>query len=412
MRFLHFVVLSILVAPLGCGGDDDGFDAGPRTDGGPCEDPDRDDDGHLAELCGGDDCNDTNPSVHPGAYDGPWSGPVVESYSSLTEDPSRVELALGADETAHVLVVQGGVAYYAVSGASLTYVEPIFGGGVKAGDIAVNGDVIHVVLTNAAGALAYRRKEGSADWVGEVVDADMYDGEEVAMVLDAAGEPHVVFDSNGALRYAARSAGTWTPETIETTSCVGCRPAIALDSTGAAHAVFASAEGGTSLRHASEGPGGSPWMVETLTMLDRVAGADVVIGPDDVVHAVVAATRTGGAQPVTYVRVEMSAITMLGLGEAGTPASVARIALGTDAIVHVVHGGGGTLAHATTDGVADPTEETVDSGSDDATAALALTPTGPVIGALARTGASGNLRVLRRVGMDDVDQNCDGTDGT
>jgi hypothetical protein len=35
----------------------------------PCENPDQDGDGYTAVRCGGDDCDDTDPTVHPGATD-------------------------------------------------------------------------------------------------------------------------------------------------------------------------------------------------------------------------------------------------------------------------------------------------------------------------------------------------------
>jgi len=38
----------------------------------PC--PDRDGDGYRDEACGGTDCNDYNPDIHPGAYDPPRDG--------------------------------------------------------------------------------------------------------------------------------------------------------------------------------------------------------------------------------------------------------------------------------------------------------------------------------------------------
>lgn len=352
-----------------------------------------------------------NPAVHPGAYDGPWSGPLIETYATLGDDDPLVEAAVGPDGMLHMLVVRGGVAYHAIPATTGMASEILLGGGVTSGDISVSGDgVVHVALANAAGAVGYRRKEGAGDWVGEVIDADMYDGDVVAMALDATGEPHVVYDSRGALRYAARSAGTWSAETIAMTSCAGCRPSIGFDSMGGAHVVYATADGGTELVHAQGGAGA--WSTDTLAMLTEAGGVDVAIGSDDVLHVVAAATRAGGPQPVTYARVSTSETTVQGLGDVGVTATGARIVLGTDGSAAIVYTADGRITFATTDGVADPMEETVDQGAASASAAIDLVGGAPSIAALTRTGMNGTLSILTRVGMDGVDENCDGTDGT
>ena len=47
-------------------------------DADPCANPDRDGDLHPALVCGGDDCNDLDATVHPGAPDGgSWSSDTV-----------------------------------------------------------------------------------------------------------------------------------------------------------------------------------------------------------------------------------------------------------------------------------------------------------------------------------------------
>jgi len=39
-------------------------------------DLDQDGDGHVAEVCGGKDCNDSDPAVHPGVFEAPPDGPA------------------------------------------------------------------------------------------------------------------------------------------------------------------------------------------------------------------------------------------------------------------------------------------------------------------------------------------------
>lgn len=54
-------------------GADAGVDAGEDagSDPGPCAVPDQDDDGFDSQACGGDDCDDSDVNVHPGAAEGP-----------------------------------------------------------------------------------------------------------------------------------------------------------------------------------------------------------------------------------------------------------------------------------------------------------------------------------------------------
>src|SRR5262245_40757728 len=70
-------------------------DGGPTDDGGPvrpCEPPDHDGDGVAAIACGGADCNDSDPSVHPGASDYAVTSELVQRWDGWTAAYAAIAL--------------------------------------------------------------------------------------------------------------------------------------------------------------------------------------------------------------------------------------------------------------------------------------------------------------------------------
>jgi hypothetical protein len=142
---------------------------------------DADGDGFPAVVCGGTDCDDADPTAHPGVTDGvfrweplAWGAPASASAGSVTGNRPPDALAVGPDGTAYVL------------------------------DLADDGTLM----------LGTRDADG---WTTEAVPlpAPAAFGVPSALAVTADGAVHLLVESYGDLFAVHRKAGAWTYELLE-----------------------------------------------------------------------------------------------------------------------------------------------------------------------------------------------------
>src|SRR5262245_29175674 len=198
----------------------------PHPEPSPC---DQDGDGHLAGSCGGDDCNDADPAVHPAAPDlnavpGPWTTSRVLTRARGTDSGT----AIAVDRS-------GGVHIAYAAGPSV--------------------------------GLQYARRAGQG-WQVESVGAPDDPGPDIAgfpwdrkpaIAVDARGAVHIIYSTSAGIRHAVRGAGIWTTETLDPAGHGSSAIAIA---PGAVHVAYTASDG---LRHATGG--GGSWTIDLVDPL-------------------------------------------------------------------------------------------------------------------------------------------------
>jgi hypothetical protein len=374
---------------------------------------DADGDGHASPACGGDDCDDANPAVHPDADDGGWEIEPIDAASSwdvaaALDSEGHLHVAyMGADARFHHATRSGGE--WAAEGSE----------GVGAGAaIAVGADgVVHASL--GGGRLSYGSL-GVEGWTFETleeldVDGALYPGEPTslafasdgtariaivsdeaeavrlwsrvdggwsreevvsdnaawscALAIDSSDAESVAYHVDSRLQVATRAGAEWVAETIESAGRGGGGGdvSIAIDDAGAAHLAYHFMYTGDAkdyrIRHATNETGS--WEVELLEG-ERASGASVATGP-------------GGAVWIAYLDVEDYSLE--------TRRGLLRVASKWDGAWRV---------------------ETVDElGTWEAHPAVVLDPDGvPYVAYV----AFGNLRVAYPSAPDGVDADCDGID--
>jgi len=209
---------------------DSGSDVDANPD--PCPISDADGDGHDATTCAGDDCDDADADVHPGAPDGEGVGDwIVESVQEGWDPPwpERNPIAADADGLLHVAYVHAGAALHA---------------------------------TNPAGV-----------WIAEEVDRAS-GGPDLAVGPD--GTAHLAYELDGELRWATNAGGSWESLVI---AADGTGPAIALDPDSRAHLAWYDDVVGD-VRHASELDGWTVEIVDAAVRGDIGTVLDLQAGPD------------------------------------------------------------------------------------------------------------------------------------
>lgn len=251
-------------------------DADADGDADDCSTPDRDLDDHPAIACGGDDCDDADPTVHPGAPDSStWSSDMVWDtsvyYPSVTVDSTGV---------AHAAFT----IYDSYTGnASLGYASNI--GGVWVGaeivsgtstgwmpSIAVdgNGDVHIAYYESSATSTVYYVTNATGQWVTRNIGP----GYGQALTVDAAGHVYLAYTkyvSSTSLVITSNAGGAWASATIDDdTTSTGYYPEIALDHAGHAHVAYVDYTSTAVVKYATNASG--PWTVEQVA----TGGGDMV----------------------------------------------------------------------------------------------------------------------------------------
>ncbi len=206
---------------------------------------DADGDGATAISCGGEDCDDGDPTTRPGSVDGWETTTIDEEFGGFTS------IAVDSDGAAHI-----------------SYAPEDDADDLGAVDVRY--------ATDASGS-----------WAIEVADpggqADFY----TAMAIDPAGFVHVVYaDDRGELRHLTREEGGWTREVLRTEDLGWGWPSLRIEESGVLHVGYALGqappEGGVfewSVLHLVNA--GDGWTTESLQPDDDVGNAfGLALGAD------------------------------------------------------------------------------------------------------------------------------------
>lgn len=300
-------------------------DLPPPVDKPPAEVPpgtecDKDKDGYKDVCCGGDDCDDLDPSVHPGAPDPPeamavWTvvdtGDKAGRHTSLRVDHrGKVHISYRQESAAGPNLVR--YATNRCGGWSIRDVVDLGSDNWSYTSLDVEDDgTAHVAYYASAYAdkhLKYAVGGLFAGFSTEFVDGspDMYEwtGESPSLAVDPWGTVHIVYlaKNKKLLRHAARApAGTsWIIEDVDggsSTSWFGTGTSLRADGAGRLHATWEQSGLTYGVRDAG---------VWARAKVDATAGeySSLVLAPDGAVDIL----YRGGAKAVGHARRTAGAI--------------------------------------------------------------------------------------------------------
>jgi len=244
----------------------------------PC---DQDRDSHQSLACGGDDCNDLNLSVFPGALDlnavaGVFSfGPEIEE-AHMSTPGMRTGTSLAVDRVGVVRVAYNALSgiHYAFLPGATWQIEVVdsLGTGTPTLGLAESGQP-HVAYCSQSGLRHATRLDSG--WTSELVDSECKGAP--ALSLAPGGALHLAYPAGDGIRYASNRNGGWITDHVDANGSDIAdgtdygRPVISIVATasGVPHLVYATSLGAV-WRHASGAPGA--WQFETLAATKRAYG--------------------------------------------------------------------------------------------------------------------------------------------
>jgi hypothetical protein len=371
--------------------------------------PDADGDGHAASRCGGDDCDDTDPAIHPGGPDlnavvGRWRD---ESLAPSQPGDERIDPALVVDPggAAHLFWRHepGGIVH--ATNRTGAWVETVIGVSGVTGDLGsarTRGGVL-VVCYRATSGLHVGRLAREV-WTTELVDPDTREG--CAIAVDVTGGIYVAYEHAGGLRIARSDPGRW--RLLADEPAAGGLPGIVVDASGVAHVTYGGlspADKRASLRYGSFATG--QWATEEVAAgnvpfsslaLDRAGLAHVAWADHLVSHSGVRYSRHDGSRWSTLV---LPAFNVWSATIALDPTDTPHVGY-ADLGVHVATYANGAWL-----------EEAVFAGQSGSWLLLDGAGAGHLAwsGFAFSIGTSAHYSTNRVVVPDGVDQNCDGIDG-
>lgn len=315
-------------AGAGTDGDSDsGSDVGSDSDTDtdtislPCA-VDGDGDRHFAPECGGDDCNDADPSVYPGASDSHWS---VEEVTSHGISPA---IAIAPDGAVVLLALEdGGITIARKVGDDWSEDSLTDGDRPEEPSVAIDSDgVVHATWI-AEGAVRYSSDRGGA-FTEIDVDEDCDEGR-VRVAVDETGAAYVAYGcADRGVSLATLDGGAPGLETVPGSPDRPSWVALACRS-GACHLAF-RADGGTGLRYSTNSSGS--W-VDSLVDGASWGPASIALDAEGRPLLVYPAREVGAAQELRYAVLDAGAWTAQALP---TEASSGELAVGPDGATHVI----------------------------------------------------------------------------
>jgi hypothetical protein len=329
---------------------DEGFDD-TTGDGKPdCFDADAD--GHFDLAHGGDDCDDGDPSTHPGHVDlvagtcEAWS----TAFRTATLAPTGISypsvVAFDKDGHAHAAYVDGTYAVvYATNATGAWTQETVVAKGEVVGprSLAIDpeGNAHLVFKSSAVGhtTLQYATNASGA-WVATDLTDPATPGAYGALVLDAAGHAHVAYQDYATQKvaYATDLTGAWVSQVVGTTN--RREPTLAIDASGKVHIATSIV-----LDYGTNASGSWVWTnVDSLPSYYNALSLD----KDGKVH-VAYATVNGGNYDVKYATNRTGTWAIQAVEAGGNPGEYLSMALDASGKAHLAYRGalGTPLRYAT-----------------------------------------------------------------
>ncbi|MBI5489998.1 MAG: hypothetical protein HY905_21875 [Deltaproteobacteria bacterium] len=281
----------------------------PDAPPGPCDVPDLDGDGWASYACGGADCDDSNPDIHPEAPDnaGRWTfETIVDPYSG--GDVSPDDAVVGSDGVVHAIGVGLGPGWPDLQDMVYFRLE----GGAWSRDVVIPAEYLSQsrITLDAAGIphamFQYDARDGIAvhavreafgSWRIEEFPRPMGSYSFGPFVVEPTGVIEVLGvdrteDGPIVLSVASSAAGGWTIEPIDPEGTADDHTAMVLAPDGVLHVAYvAETPGGIELRCAARGAAG--WSIDVVT--DRVLDGQVALAVDSAGKRHVGAIGPDGA---------------------------------------------------------------------------------------------------------------------
>jgi hypothetical protein len=248
-------------------------DSDVDTDADPCAAPDGDGDGHGRIECGGDDCDDLDAAVHPGAEDG------VRSIETVARGYHGPSIALDADDVVHILCDHSfSYPMHTWKDGADWQTEDLGDPADGGGPLVFADGALHAVL---GGQMLHYATRGAAGWTLETVG--YYASYTAAALAVDDGVAQVAYEvAYFPAYYATDEGGDWASETIGGAEIDWGWPAIAVAPDGVVHVLYGAYE----LRHVA-GELGS-WETETVPDAGRGDQSSLAIGDDGTLHVATA----------------------------------------------------------------------------------------------------------------------------
>ncbi len=258
--------LALALALLGCGSRSALLEPIPERDAGSdaCSNPDRDGDGHARLECGGDDCNDQDPSIHPGAPDPIESaGAWIEETVYVGGNPSSPALALDPAGGVHMAFGESGddctkdqlrFASRALGTWQVEEVGASVNGYQPALDFAPSGTAMIAFGPGCGeGSGVHFAERVGTGWQVSVLPASVSGWIDMSVAPD--GTPHVAAPEFEGLDHFFRTSSGWQKEAIDLTPSSFYFPSIRITDNLSVHVAY-HVSGLGELRHAVGGSGG------------------------------------------------------------------------------------------------------------------------------------------------------------